>query len=63
MEEMFNKPGASEFLTPREVIRDFLNILSILRQNPSADKKTLISDIEIADERPEETLVDGIEEL
>jgi hypothetical protein len=63
MEEMFNKPGASEFLTPREVIRDFLNILSILRQNPSADKKTLISDIEIADERPEEALVDGIEEL
>ena len=63
MEEMFNKPGASEFLTPREVIRDFLNILSILRQNPSADKKILISDIDIADERPEETLVDGIEEL
>jgi len=63
MEEMFNKPGASEFLTPREVIRDFLNILSILRQNPSADKNTLISDIEIANERPEETLVDGIEEL
>lgn len=63
MEEMFNKTGASEFLTPREVIRDFLNILSILRQNPSADKKTLISDIEITDERPEESLVDGIEEL
>jgi hypothetical protein len=63
MEEMFNKPGASEFLTPREVIRDFLNILSILRQNPSADKKSLISNIEITDERPEETLVDGIEEL
>lgn len=63
MEEMFNKPGASEFLTPREVIRDFLNILSILRQNPGADKKSLISDIEISDERPEETLVDGIEEL
>ena len=33
MEDMFNKPGAQEFLTPREVIRDFLNILSILRQN------------------------------
>lgn len=63
MEEMFNKPGASEFLTPREVIRDFLNILSILRQNPSADKKSLISNIEITDERPEETLVNGIEEL
>lgn len=51
MEEMYNKPGASEFLTPREVIRDFLNILNILRQNPDADKKKLIADIRIKDER------------
>lgn len=63
MEEMFNKPGADEFLTPREVIRDFLNILSVLRQNPQVDKKSLISDIQITDERPEESLVNGIEEL
>lgn len=63
MEEMFNKPGADEFLTPREVIRDFLNILSILRQNPEADKNALISDIEISDERPEESVLDSIEEL
>lgn len=63
MEEMFNKPGADEFLTPREVIRDFLNILSILRQNPEADKNTLISEIEISDERPEESVLDSIEEL
>src|SRR5690606_29141840 len=40
MEEMFNKPGASEFLTPREVIRDFLNILNIIRQNPDLDRKS-----------------------
>lgn len=64
MEEMFNKPGASEFLTPREVIRDFLNILSILRQNPELDKKKLFGDIEIQDERPsDEVLLDTIEEL
>jgi hypothetical protein len=63
MEEMFNKPGADEFLTPREVIRDFLNILSILRQNPAADKTSLISDIKISDERPEENALDSIEEL
>ncbi|MDR1161136.1 MAG: ATP-binding protein [Tannerellaceae bacterium] len=60
MEEMYNKPGASEFLTPREVIRDFLNILNILRQNPGADKNKLIDDVQIVDEResafePEET--------
>jgi hypothetical protein len=63
MEEMFNKPGAAEFLTPREVIRDFLNILSILRQNPGMDKRKMISDIEIHDERPNELAVENIEEL
>ncbi|MEZ0454775.1 ATP-binding protein [Sphingobacterium thalpophilum] len=63
MEEMYNKPGASDFLTPREVIRDFLNILSILRQNPELDKATLFSDIQIKDERPVDILLDSIEEL
>lgn len=63
MEEMFNKPGAAEFLTPREVIRDFLNILSLLRQNPSLDKKRLFGEIEIADERPSMTVLDEITEL
>lgn len=50
MEEIYNKPGAAEFLTPREVIRDFLNILNILRQNPGADKNILIDEIHIMDE-------------
>lgn len=63
MEEMFNKPGASEFLTPREVIRDFLNILNILRQNPDLDKAKLFGDIEISDERVDKNLVDSIDEL
>lgn len=63
MEEMFNKPGAAEFLTPREVIRDFLNALSILRQNPDVDKRKLFGEIEITDERPDENPLDGIEEL
>ena len=63
MEEIFNKPGAAEFLTPREVIRDFLNIMNILRQNPTVDKTRLFGDIEISDERPDENSLDGIEEL
>jgi hypothetical protein len=63
MEEIFNKPGAAEFLTPREVIRDFLKILSLLRQNPGMDKKRLIADIEIKDERPEENELENIKEL
>ncbi|MFV8337156.1 ATP-binding protein [Flavobacterium sp. RSP29] len=64
MEEIFNKPGASEFLTPREVIRDFLNILNIIRQNPNVDKNMLFGEIEISDERPDElSLIESIEEL
>jgi len=64
MEEIFNKPGAAEFLTPREVIRSFLNIISLLRQNPSLNKKTLFNEINISDERPtNEILLDSIEEL
>ena len=63
MEELFNKPGASEFLTPREVIRDFLNILNIIRQNPTIDKSILFGELEVSDERPEEFSLDSIEEL
>jgi hypothetical protein len=63
MEEMYNKPGATEFLTPREVIRDFLNILSILRQNPDADKQKLFGEIELKDERPKNLMLEDIEEL
>jgi hypothetical protein len=63
MEELFNKPGADEFLTPREVIRDFLNILSIIRQNPGIDKGTLFGNLTIKDERPDETMLADIEEL
>ncbi len=43
MEHMLNQPGAAEFLTPREVIRDFLNLLNILRQNPDYDKEKLMA--------------------
>lgn len=63
MEEMFNKPGASEFLTPGEIVRDFLNILNIIRQNPTIDKTILFQSIEVDSNRPKESLLDEIEEL
>jgi hypothetical protein len=50
MEELFNKPGANEVLTPRDVIRDFLNLLNILRQNPEAEKSKLFREISTTDE-------------
>lgn len=63
MEELFNKPGASDFLMPREVIREFLNILNIIRQNPTVDKTQLFGELEISDERPDEFSFNNIEEL
>lgn len=63
MEELFNKPGADEFLTPREVIRDFLSILSIIRQNPGIDKNRLFGELSVNDERPNELFLEDIEEL
>lgn len=63
MEELYNKPGASEFLTPREVIRDFLNVLNIIRQNPEVDKTALFGEVEISDERPETQSLDDLEEV
>lgn len=63
MEELFNKPGADEFLTPREVIRDFLSILSIIRQNPGIDKQKLFGELTVEDERLNELFLEDIEEL
>ncbi|MDR2147631.1 MAG: DUF2791 family P-loop domain-containing protein [Tannerella sp.] len=51
MEEIYNKPLADEFLTPREVIRDFLSILNILHQNPAANLPDLLKEISISAER------------
>lgn len=34
MEEQLNRPGSAEFLTPRAVIKDYLEILDLIRQNP-----------------------------
>ena len=64
MGNIYNKPGASEFLMPREVIREFLNILNVLRQNPAVLFNQLLSNITIKDERPNEVdLLNSIQEL
>lgn len=64
MKEIYNKPGATEFLMPREVIREFLNILNVLRQNPEVSFAQLSSSVTVKDERSEETaLLSAITEL
>lgn len=60
MESVLNKQGSNDLLTPREVIKEFLNILSILRQNPTVDKETIFSEIEI-EVADKDTNIDNIE--
>jgi len=40
--------GASYYQTPRELIKDFIDLLNTLRQNPSADWRALIGNIKTA---------------
>ncbi|WP_289116446.1 ATP-binding protein [uncultured Dubosiella sp.] len=42
MEEQLNRPGADEFLTPRAVIKDFLELLDLKRQNPERSFDSLL---------------------
>lgn len=42
MQEVLNRLGAEALMTPREVIREFLSVLNILRQNPDASFAQII---------------------
>jgi BREX system ATP-binding protein BrxC/D len=42
MQEVRNRLGAEAFLTPREIIRDFISILNILLQNPTTSFEQLV---------------------
>ena len=42
MEGKLNLPGADEFLTPRAVIKDYIEILDLIRQNPNENTITII---------------------
>jgi hypothetical protein len=43
MEIAFSAPGAEEFITPRELTRDFISLLNILRDDPDADFDVIIN--------------------
>lgn len=44
LESCTKRAGAEEMLTPREIIRDYLTILNILRDNPDATFESLLSE-------------------
>ncbi len=50
----FNKMGANEMITPREVTRDFLNVLDILFTNPEENFYNLIGKTEFVSEKKED---------
>jgi hypothetical protein len=43
MKLVFSSPGAEEFITPREITRDFLGLLNILKDDPRTDFYSLIN--------------------
>ncbi len=45
MNHALSRAGAEELITPREIIRDFLTLLNILRDNPGAKFEVLIKDV------------------
>ena len=45
MNHALSRAGAEELITPREIIRDFLTLLNILRDNPGAKYEVLIKDV------------------
>ena len=50
------RTGASEMITPREIIRDFLTLLNILRDNSEADFDTLVGKLTFEEQSaPQET--------
>ncbi len=46
MQAVANHLGAEQLLTPREVIRDFLTVLNLLRQNPELRLRDLLKNVD-----------------
>lgn len=63
MEEAAGRLGAEELLTPREIIRDFLDLLHTLHQNPEASFEKLVGERNIQPDKPENELDDLLAEF
>ena len=54
LQEAVNRLGAEQLLTPREVIRDFVTVLNLLRQNPELTFAQLMKTVDFKPERADE---------
>jgi hypothetical protein len=52
LEHCSKRVGAAYFTTPRHTIKAFLDLLSVLRQNPGTDWRTLLGKVEIPPDAP-----------
>ncbi len=43
LQQAVNRIGADEWLTPREIVRDFISVLNLVRQNPDLTFKKLVT--------------------
>ncbi len=48
MRTALDRAGAEEMITPREIIRDYLTLLNILRDNPTASFEKLVREVAFA---------------
>ena len=59
MNHALSRTGADEMITPREIIRDYLTLLNILRDNKEASFSELLSKLKFsasADTEPQQVL-------
>lgn len=54
MQEVADRLGAAELLTPREVVRDFIAVLNVLHQNPGVSFGQLIHGTDFQPTKPDE---------
>lgn len=51
MSHCFNHIGDAYFRTPRDTVKAFTNLLAVLEQNPDADWKKLVGDVNLSEEQ------------
>jgi len=62
MDHCFSKIGAKYFETPRSTVRKFVQMLSILEQNPNAKWEMLLETVEYAEDAPDTFVGDETEQ-
>ncbi|UOF92157.1 ATP-binding protein [Fodinisporobacter ferrooxydans] len=45
LQAFYSRPGAKEFLTPREILRDFIGAINLLQQHPGMDRQQVFASV------------------